>query len=82
MQLEVARSTAAWHAERFGYDNVTFKKGIIEDLRAAGIADESIDVVTSNCVVRKMGVPHNKACALLKIIFQFAPGAGDGARMH
>lgn len=52
-QLEVARSTVDWHTERFGYEaaNVRFHEGFIEDLAALGIADESVDVVVSNCVV-------------------------------
>ena len=49
-QLDVARSTLSWHAERFGYSesNVTFEQGFIEDLSFIG--DESIDIVVSNCV--------------------------------
>ncbi len=51
-QLEVAKSHQSWQAERFGYaeSNVRFVKGYIEDLRAAGIEDESVDLVVSNCV--------------------------------
>jgi ubiquinone/menaquinone biosynthesis C-methylase UbiE len=51
-QLEVARRHQDWHAERFGSEksNVQFFKGYIEDLRGAGIADESVDLVVSNCV--------------------------------
>lgn len=52
-QLDVARRHVDYHAERFGYaaPNVEFRHGYIEDLRAAGIADASVDVVVSNCVV-------------------------------
>ncbi len=50
-QLEIARSTQGWHAERFGFANTEFKQGYIEDLAAAGIADASIDLVISNCVI-------------------------------
>lgn len=52
-QLELARSTQTWHAERFGYGgpNTHFVQGYIEDLRSAGIADAQVDVVISNCVV-------------------------------
>jgi len=51
-QLEVARRHQGWHAEQFGHaeSNVRFVKGYIEDLRAAGIGDESVDLVVSNCV--------------------------------
>ncbi len=52
-QIEVARRNAARQAERFGFQrpNTAFHQGYIEDLAAAGIADESIDVVISNCVL-------------------------------
>lgn len=52
-QLDVATSTAAWHAERFHHPtpNTRFHLGYIEDLRAVGLADASADVIVSNCVV-------------------------------
>ncbi|MBQ3106773.1 MAG: arsenosugar biosynthesis radical SAM protein ArsS [Eggerthellaceae bacterium] len=52
-QLAVARKYQQEQAERFGFaeSNVEFKLGYIEDLASAGIADESIDLVVSNCVV-------------------------------
>lgn len=52
-QLKVANDTAAWHAQRFGYErpNTQFHQGYIEDLRAIGLADQSADVIVSNCVV-------------------------------
>lgn len=50
-QLAVARATQGWHAERFGYANTDFRQGFIEDLGAAGIADASVDLVVSNCVI-------------------------------
>lgn len=50
-QLAVARRHLAWHAERYGYANVEFRTGYIEDLGAAGIADASVDLVISNCVL-------------------------------
>lgn len=52
-QLDVARAYQDEQAKRFGYEtsNVEFVQGYIEDLAAAGIADESIDLVVSNCVV-------------------------------
>src|SRR4051794_9415538 len=42
-----------WIMGRFGYDkpNVFFKKGYIEDLQTAGIENESVDLVISNCVL-------------------------------
>ncbi len=52
-QLAVARRHLGWHMSRFGYGtpNVRFIEGFIEDLAAAGIADDSVDVVVSNCVI-------------------------------
>jgi len=52
-QLAVAKEHCDWHAERYGYtqSNVEFKQGYMEDLAAAGIADNSIDLVVSNCVI-------------------------------
>lgn len=48
-QLAVARRHQAYHADRFGYANVEFVHGCIEDLSA--IADASVDLVVSNCVL-------------------------------
>lgn len=52
-QLDVAQRHVDYHMERFGHavPNVEFRHGYIEDLASAGIADASVDVVTSNCVV-------------------------------
>ena len=52
-QLEVAKRYQDEQAERFGFEqsNVEFRLGYIEDLASCGIADESIDLVVSNCVV-------------------------------
>lgn len=52
-QLEVAERCLPRQMERYGYaePNVEFRKGYIEDLAAVGIADESMDVVISDCVI-------------------------------
>ena len=50
-QLDVARGALDWHAERFGYANVSFIEGDIEDLGALGLEPGSFDVVISNCVI-------------------------------
>jgi ubiquinone/menaquinone biosynthesis C-methylase UbiE len=52
-QLEVANRHLDSQMRRFGYSrpNVEFRKGYIEDLKEAGIEDDSIDVVMSNCVI-------------------------------
>lgn len=53
-QLEVAqRHSDAYSRDVLGYSqpNMRFVRGEIEFLDAAGIADESVDLVVSNCVV-------------------------------
>jgi len=52
-QLAVARKYKHIQTQRFGYakSNVDFKQGYIEDLNEAGIKDNSVDVVISNCVI-------------------------------
>ena len=52
-QLEIARKYKDTQMKRFGFKrcNVDFKKGHIEDLKEAGIEDNSQDVVISNCVI-------------------------------
>ena len=52
-QLSVANQYVGWHMDKFGYKkpNVEFVMGYIEDLKTAGIEDNSIDIVISNCVI-------------------------------
>ena len=52
-QLDVARRHVDAHTSTFGYarPNVEFRHGYIEDLQTAGIPDNSIDLVVSNCVL-------------------------------
>lgn len=52
-QLRIACRHQDHLAREFGFSksNVEFKKGYIEDLRSLDIADDSIDVVISNCVI-------------------------------
>jgi len=52
-QLAVGRRHLAAQMRRFGYarPNVELRHGYIEDLASAGIADNSVDVVISNCVI-------------------------------
>ena len=38
-------------AKKWGFSNIEFKKGYIEDLASAAIADGTIDLVISNCVI-------------------------------
>lgn len=52
-QIDVAKRHLDRQMRRFGYrkPNVDFRQGNIEDLKEAGIADKSVDVVISNCVI-------------------------------
>lgn len=50
-QLAIAHETRAWHAERFGYDNVTFVEGELENLARLGLPEGGFDVIVSNCVI-------------------------------
>ena len=50
-QLDVAIGALDWHAERFGFANVSFKEGYIERLDDLGLEDERFDVIVSNCVI-------------------------------
>ena len=50
-QLSVAENYRAYHAEIFGFDNVTFKQGYIEKLGELGLESASFDVIVSNCVI-------------------------------
>ncbi len=72
-QLAVAIGHRDWHAERYGYtqSNVEFVQGYIEDLASAGIADNSIDVVVSNCVVN---LSPDKQQVLSEILRVLKPG--------
>lgn len=73
-QLSVARE----HAESYctgtlGYSkpNMTFVKGYMEDLSSAGIGDESVDMVISNCVVN---LSPDKRAVLREAFRVLAPG--------
>lgn len=50
-QLAVAEGHRGWHAEQFGFDNVSFLKGYIEKLDELDLEPASFDVIVSNCVV-------------------------------
>lgn len=50
-QLAIAREYQTYHSEKFGFDNVKFIKGYIEQLEELDLAPASFDVVVSNCVI-------------------------------
>jgi len=72
-QLAVAARHAEGQAERFGMErpNVSFRHGYIEDLAAAGIEDDSVDVVISNCV---LNLSPDKPRAFAEIFRVLKPG--------
>jgi arsenite methyltransferase len=69
-QLEIARRHQAWHAERYGHarSNVEFVEGRIEELAACGIADASVDVVVSNCVLNLAPDKERVFAELLRVL--------------
>jgi arsenite methyltransferase len=52
-QLDVANRHLEFHREAFGYKNgnVTFHKGYLEKLDELGFANDSFDIIVSNCVI-------------------------------
>lgn len=72
-QLEVARRNLTAQMRRFGYDlpNVEFRHGFIEDLRAIGVEDDSVDVVISNCV---LNLSPDKPAVFSEIFRVLKPG--------
>lgn len=72
-QLAVARRHEAGHARRFGFEAPTtdFRRGYVEDLAAAGLADASVDVVISNCV---LNLSPDKPAAFREIFRVLKPG--------
>ncbi|XP_030132188.4 arsenite methyltransferase isoform X2 [Taeniopygia guttata] len=52
-QVELAKKHIAYHMDKFGYrkPNVEFFHGYMENLGDAGLADDSYDIVISNCVI-------------------------------
>jgi len=72
-QLAVACKYKDVQMERFGYIkcNVDFRKGYIEDLKEAGIENNSIDVVISNCVIN---LSPDKAQVFKEIFRVLKPG--------
>ena len=72
-QLAVARKHVGFHAEKFGYKkpNTEFLQGYIEDLGGAGIADNSVDLVISNCV---LNLSPDKARVFKEIFRVLKPG--------
>jgi arsenite methyltransferase len=50
-QLQVATSHQEHHAEKFGFSNVEFRQGYLEQLADLELGAGSFDVIISNCVI-------------------------------
>lgn len=74
-QLAVANRYIDYHREKFGYStpNTTFLKGYIEKLDELNIADNSIDIVISNCVINLSPDKH----AVLREVFRILKPGGE-----
>lgn len=72
-QIDIARAHEEEVASAFGYGspNTSFRTGVIEDLAAAGIADDSVDVVISNCV---LNLAADKRAVFAEILRVLKPG--------
>jgi len=72
-QLAVANEHIDWHRQKFGYvqSNVEFKKGYIEKLDELDLADNSFDIVISNCVIN---LSTDKAAVLNEVHRVLKPG--------
>jgi len=72
-QIAVARKHQDEQRERFGFksSNVKLLQGYIEDLKSAGIEDNSVDVVISNCVIN---LSPNKEQVFKEIYRVLKPG--------
>ncbi len=70
-QIQVASAALPAHRERTGLDNIEFRHGRIEDLAAAGVAADSVDVVISNCV---LNLSADKAQVFAEIFRVLKPG--------
>jgi arsenite methyltransferase len=74
-QLDVARRHITSHTNKFGFskENIDFRKGFIEDLKSVDIADNSVDIVISNCVINLSSDKN----AVFKEIFRVLKPGGE-----
>ncbi|MGH8165380.1 MAG: methyltransferase domain-containing protein, partial [Rhodanobacteraceae bacterium] len=72
-QMEVARRHREFHARAFGHarSNVEFLLGDLSDLGTLGIAEASVDVVVSNCV---LNLVPDKRRAFAEVLRVLKPG--------
>lgn len=72
-QLEVANRHLEFHRDAFGYKNgnVEFHKGYLEKLDELGFADNSFDIIVSNCVIN---LCEDKEAVLREALRVLKPG--------
>ena len=70
-QLAIAKEHQDYHADKFGYDNVTFIKGYLEKLDELDLADNSFDIIVSNCVIN---LSTDKAAVMASVQRLLKPG--------
>ncbi len=70
-QLAIAKQHQNYHADKFGYDNVTFIKGYLEKLDELDLADNSFDIIVSNCVIN---LSTDKAAVMASVQRLLKPG--------
>ena len=70
-QLAIAKQYQNYHSEKFGYDNVTFIKGYLEKLDELDLADNSFDIIVSNCVIN---LSTDKAAVMASVQRLLKPG--------
>ena len=67
-QLAIAEKYKTEMSQKWGYSNVEFRKGYIEDLKSAGIEDKTIDVVISNCVINLSPDKHSVFSEIWRVL--------------
>lgn len=71
-QLEVARRHQSYHAKEFGFENVQFEKGYLEQLdQLDSLQPNSFDLIISNCVINLVS---DKAKVLKDVYALLKPG--------
>ena len=67
-QLAIAEKYKTEMSQKWGYSNVEFRKGYIENLKSAGIEDKTIDVVISNCVINLSPDKHSVFSEIWRVL--------------
>ncbi|MDO5658622.1 MAG: methyltransferase domain-containing protein [Paracoccus sp. (in: a-proteobacteria)] len=68
--IRFANEYIGWHMKTFGFDrpNVEFHHGAMEDLERIGLADDSFDVVVSNCVINLSAAKDQAFREILRVL--------------